>query len=76
MRNITNELTPGEQAVYEMIALGFCTKEVAQKLGKSERTVKFHVGNIYDKTGLHSRAELAARFHMGEKQFHQARANA
>ncbi len=42
------------------VALGDRSKEVAVQLGISERTVKAHLGNIYSKLGVDSRAAAIA----------------
>ncbi len=50
------ELTKREQEVLEAVARGERSKEVAYRLGISERTVKAHLTNIYGKLGVDSRA--------------------
>ena len=52
----TLELTEREQEVLEAVARGNRSKEVAFQLGISERTVKAHLANIYEKLGVDSRA--------------------
>lgn len=52
----TLELTEREQEVLEAVAHGARSKEVAYQLGISERTVKAHLANIYEKLGVDSRA--------------------
>jgi len=52
-------LTPRELAITSTIAAGYSNKEIAQKFTISEDTVKHHVSNIFDKTGVSSRLELA-----------------
>ena len=54
--------TPREADVVAMVSAGLSNKELGNKLGISERTVKFHVANIFAKLGAHDRqsaAELA-----------------
>lgn len=43
-----------------LVAQGLVNKEVGQKLNVSEGTVKIHLHNIYQKTGLGNRIALAA----------------
>ncbi|HZS04341.1 MAG TPA: response regulator transcription factor [Blastocatellia bacterium] len=50
-------LTPREIEVLVMIAEGFGNKTIAQRLGISEHTVKFHVSSIFAKLGVTSRTE-------------------
>ena len=49
-------LTDRELEVLQAVARGERSKEVAVQLGISERTVKAHLGNIYSKLGVDSRA--------------------
>ena len=44
-----NELTSRESEVLELVALGLTNKAIAQRLGISEHTVKFHVASILAK---------------------------
>jgi DNA-binding NarL/FixJ family response regulator len=57
-------LTPREVEVLALLAEGLSNKAIAQRLGISERTAKFHVESILGKLGAESRSEaivLAAR---------------
>jgi DNA-binding NarL/FixJ family response regulator len=54
-------LTGRERDVLELLAEGFSNRVVAERLGISEHTVKFHVASIYGKLGASSRAELIRR---------------
>ena len=51
-------LTPSEQRVAELAATGMTNREVATALFISSRTVSAHLGQIYRKLGIRSRAEL------------------
>lgn len=53
-------LTDREQQVLKSVALGERSKEVAFKLGITERTVKAHLASIYNKLGVDSRAAAIA----------------
>ena len=55
----TYGLTPREREVITAIVAGFSNKEIAQKFAISERTVKHHLSNIFDKVGVSNRLELA-----------------
>ena len=48
-------LTEREREVLQLMAKGKENAEIAAKLVITERTVKFHVGNIYAKLGATSR---------------------
>jgi DNA-binding CsgD family transcriptional regulator len=52
-------LTPAELRVAAAAAQGATTREVAAQLSLSPRTVEHHLGSIYAKLDLRSRAELA-----------------
>jgi len=53
-------LTEREQEVLDAVACGYRSKEIAVKLGITERTVKAHLTNIYNKLGVDSRAAAVA----------------
>jgi NarL family two-component system response regulator YdfI len=53
-------LTDRELEVLSAAALGDRSKEIARKLGITERTVKAHLTNIYNKLGVDSRAAAVA----------------
>jgi DNA-binding NarL/FixJ family response regulator len=52
-------LTPREIEVVSGIVEGCSNKDIALKLTISEETVKRHLSNIFDKTGVSTRLELA-----------------
>jgi DNA-binding CsgD family transcriptional regulator len=56
-----DELTPQELQVALQVAEGKANKEVAAALFLSPKTIEFHLGRIYRKLGVASRAELARR---------------
>ena len=53
-------LTPRELEIALLVAAGYQTKEIAQRLRISFHTVRVHVGRIYAKLRLHKQTELAA----------------
>ena len=53
-------LTIRELDVLKLIAHGCSNKEIAQRLCISIPSVRFHLRNIYEKKGSHSRSELVA----------------
>lgn len=52
-------LTPRELEILSLITAGLGNKEIAYRLGISDRTVQFHIRSIFDKTGAASRTEAA-----------------
>ncbi len=53
-------LTPREREVLQEIAGGLGNKQIADRLGISEHTLKFHVASILGKLGAASRAEAVS----------------
>ena len=51
------QLTPRELATLRLLADGKANKEIANELGISERTVKTHLGHLFEKLGVTSRTE-------------------
>jgi DNA-binding CsgD family transcriptional regulator len=56
------KLTRAEREVALMLLKGDGHKQAAARLGRSERTVRQHAVEVYRKSGLQGRAELAAFF--------------
>jgi DNA-binding NarL/FixJ family response regulator len=52
-------LTPRELEVVGSIVEGCSNRDIAKQFGLSEETVKRHLSNIFDKTGVSTRLELA-----------------
>jgi signal transduction histidine kinase/DNA-binding CsgD family transcriptional regulator len=52
-------LTPREREVLAGAAAGLTNKQIAARLGISDRTVQFHLGNVLGKLGVASRTEAA-----------------
>jgi DNA-binding CsgD family transcriptional regulator len=53
-------LSRRERVVYELLSQGLSNREIAKALFISESTTKVHVRHIYEKLGVHSRAQAAA----------------
>lgn len=51
-------LSHREAEVAELVSKGLSNKEVASQLFVTEKTVKFHLTNIYKKMSVKSRAQL------------------
>lgn len=55
----THGLTPRELEVVSCIVKGSSNRDIAQEFQLSEETVKRHLSNIFEKTGVSTRLELA-----------------
>ena len=58
---IPEPLTPREIQVLELLAEGLANKAIAERLGISDQTVKFHVASIYGKLGAANRTDAVRR---------------
>jgi DNA-binding CsgD family transcriptional regulator len=56
------ELTPQELQIALYVARGMTNREVGAALFLSHKTIEFHLGRVYRKLDMHSRAELISRF--------------
>jgi DNA-binding CsgD family transcriptional regulator len=52
-------LTPMERKIARLVSTGLSNKDVAAQCWVSPRTVAFHLRNVFTKTGVTSRGELA-----------------
>ncbi len=52
--------SPREHEVLLLASQGLTNKEIAYRLGISERTVQFHINSVFHKTGTNSRTEVVA----------------
>ncbi len=52
--------SPREHEVLTRVAEGLTNKEIAYRLGISDRTVQFHLNSIFNKTATQSRTEAVA----------------
>ena len=56
--SLIEHLTPREREVLELVAEGLSNRAIAERLGNSEHTVKFHVSSLLGKLDAVTRAEL------------------
>jgi DNA-binding NarL/FixJ family response regulator len=57
------DLRPSEKKILELLAHGLANKEIANRLGLSASTVRWHLENIYGKLRVGSRTEAVLKFH-------------
>src|SRR2546427_8006250 len=48
-------LTPREREVWALVAAGLSNPQIAERLGLSDNTVKFHVQHLFSKLGVKDR---------------------
>jgi len=58
---ISDRLTAREQEVLELLSEGLSNRRIAERLGMSEHTAKFHVAAIYGKLEVSGRAAAVGR---------------
>lgn len=56
----TAHLTPSERRVLDLIGDGLSNREIGEKLGVAEKTVKNHITSLLAKMGLQRRTQAAA----------------
>lgn len=56
----TEDLTPSELKVIDLIGEGMSNREIAERLGVAEKTVKNHITSLLAKMGLQRRTQVAA----------------
>jgi len=55
----TVDLTPREREVLDLVREGLANKQVARRLGISERTVKAHLTSVFQRIGVTDRTQAA-----------------
>jgi DNA-binding NarL/FixJ family response regulator len=56
------DLTAREREILELLAKGFSNKEIAQHVGLSNDTIRWHLRHVYEKLHVRSRMEAAIKF--------------
>lgn len=56
------ELSPREREILELLAAGFPNKQIADRLGLTDGTVRWHLRHVYNKLHVRSRTEAALKF--------------
>ena len=55
-------LSPREREILELLAGGFPNKEIADRVGLTDGTVRWHLRHVYHKLHVRSRTEAALKF--------------
>lgn len=55
----TKEMNEREKEILDLIAQGYTNKEISKKIYIAEQTVKNYVSDIYNKIGIHDRAQVS-----------------
>jgi LuxR family maltose regulon positive regulatory protein len=58
----TPALTRREREILQLLSMGLSNQEMAEKLVIAEGTLKRHVANLYQKLGVHNRAQAVRHF--------------
>lgn len=56
----TADLTPSERKVLDLIGDGLSNREIGDRLGVAEKTIKNHITSLLSKMGLQRRTQVAA----------------
>jgi DNA-binding NarL/FixJ family response regulator len=59
------DLTPREREVWTLVASGLTNPQIAERLGLSDNTVKFHVQHLFSKLRVKNRTEAALKYAHG-----------
>jgi DNA-binding NarL/FixJ family response regulator len=60
------DLSSRERQILELLVQGSANKEIAEHIGLSETTVRWHLRNVYRKLHVRSRTEAAFKFRSGQ----------
>ena len=64
----STELTPRQEEILRLVAQGLTYKEIGQRLHLSEKTIKYHMGQIVENLHIENRAQAMAYFHRLRKE--------
>lgn len=59
------EVSKSEKKVYDLVVKGMSNVEVGEELGIQEKTVKFHMTNLFKKLSVKSRSKMIANHYVG-----------
>ena len=55
--NMNKIVTIREKEIFDLLTENYTTKEISEKLGISEKTVRNHISNVMQKLGVKSRSQ-------------------
>lgn len=64
---VTEELSPREREILELLAQGFLNKEIADRLGVKHGTIRWHLQHVYHKLHVRTRMEAVLKFRSGKQ---------
>ena len=67
------DLTPREREILELLADGFPNKEIADRVGLTDGTVRWHLRHVYNKLHVRSRTEAALKFRSAKQDKQDSR---
>ena len=76
MKEKSVELSKAEKRVYDLLVLGFTYPQIAEKIYRSLRAVKFQTYSIYKKLGVKTKGELIVCHYIGKEEFERRRSEA
>lgn len=65
-------ITEREHDIIHCLSNGLTNKEIGQKLGISQHTVRDHLSSVFKKLNIHSRLELAILINASKVPAHNA----
>jgi len=67
------DLTAREREILELLANGFPNKQIADRLGLTDGTVRWHLRHVYNKLHVRSRTEAALKFRSSKQDKQDSR---
>lgn len=61
IRSALVPLSPSETEIAKFVFLGLSNSEIGERIGKKEKTVKFHLTSVLKKTQTNSRQKLLSK---------------
>lgn len=62
-----NKLSRMQKEVFKCLLKGKSNREIGKELGLSEKTIKFHLYNMFKILNVKSRTELIVKYYDGKK---------